>query len=85
QEEGALRRTTGGTGLGLAICRQIIVGLGGQIWAASKGKDQGSQFHFILPMAETRQGPRSNSERSRKPPRPSRKSKRSRPDKLVLE
>jgi len=52
QEEGALRRTTGGTGLGLAICRQIVHGLGGQIWAESAGKDQGTQFHFTVPSAE---------------------------------
>lgn len=51
QEEGALRRTTGGTGLGLAICRQIIQGLGGEIWAESNGKNQGSTFHFTLPLA----------------------------------
>ncbi len=51
QEEGSLRRTAGGTGLGLAICRQIVTGLGGQIWADSNGKDQGSQFHFTLPIA----------------------------------
>jgi DICT domain-containing protein/signal transduction histidine kinase len=53
QEEGALRRTAGGTGLGLAICRQIVKGLGGQIWAESAGRDQGSQFHFTLPIART--------------------------------
>jgi DICT domain-containing protein/signal transduction histidine kinase len=52
QEEGALRRTAGGTGLGLAICRQIVRGLGGQIWAESAGRDQGSQFHFTLPIAQ---------------------------------
>ena len=52
QEEGALRRTTGGTGLGLAICRQIVNGLGGQIWAESAGRDQGSSFHFTLPIAQ---------------------------------
>jgi DICT domain-containing protein/signal transduction histidine kinase len=51
QEEGALRRTAGGTGLGLAICRQIILGLGGQIWAESAGRDQGSEFHFTIPIA----------------------------------
>lgn len=50
QEEGALRRTAGGTGLGLAICRQIVNNWGGQIWAESIGKDQGSKFHFTLPI-----------------------------------
>jgi signal transduction histidine kinase len=50
QEEGALRRTTSGTGLGLAICRQIVIRLGGQIWAESAGKDQGSCFHVTLPI-----------------------------------
>jgi signal transduction histidine kinase len=51
QEEGALRRSTGGTGLGLAICRQIVTALGGTIWANSDGKDQGSEFHFTIPIA----------------------------------
>ena len=51
QEEGALRRSQGGTGLGLAICRQIVNGWGGQIWAESAGKDQGSKFHFTVPIA----------------------------------
>ncbi|MDJ1185720.1 DICT sensory domain-containing protein [Roseofilum casamattae] len=52
QEEGALRRTRGGTGLGLAICRQIVTNWGGQIWARSGGKNQGSQFQFTVPIAE---------------------------------
>ncbi|RCJ34735.1 histidine kinase [Nostoc minutum NIES-26] len=51
QEEGFLQRTVGGTGLGLAICRRIIDKLGGKIWAESLGKDQGSQFHFTVPVA----------------------------------
>lgn len=55
QEEGALRRTAGGTGLGLAICRQIVNGWGGEIWAESSGKDQGSQFHFTIPMIQGNQ------------------------------
>ena len=55
QEEGALRRTVGGTGLGLAICRQIVNGWGGQIWAESVGKEQGSQFHFTIPIVESSQ------------------------------
>ncbi|MEO0406333.1 MAG: DICT sensory domain-containing protein [Cyanobacteria bacterium P01_A01_bin.135] len=54
QEEGALRRTAGGTGLGLAICRQVILNLGGQIWAESAGRGQGSQFHFTLPVVPPR-------------------------------
>ncbi|MEM9264163.1 MAG: DICT sensory domain-containing protein [Cyanobacteria bacterium P01_F01_bin.13] len=51
QEEGALRRSVGGTGLGLAICRQIVEAQGGKIWATSKGKNQGTQIHFTLPIA----------------------------------
>ena len=50
QEEGALRRSTGGTGLGLAICRQIVTNWGGKIWAESSGKNQGSEFHFTVPI-----------------------------------
>ncbi|EKQ66742.1 putative sensor protein [Leptolyngbyaceae cyanobacterium JSC-12] len=64
QEEGALRRSAGGTGLGLAICRQIVTGLGGQIWAESEGKDRGSKFHLTLPVFQ--------SDDEEKPPKPNR-------------
>jgi signal transduction histidine kinase len=68
QEEGALQRSTGGTGLGLAICRQIVTGLGGEIWAESQGKDQGSKFHLTLPIfhtGEDKSTPKANSTRSK--------------------
>jgi signal transduction histidine kinase/DICT domain-containing protein len=66
QEEGALRRSTGGTGLGLAICRQIITGWGGEIWAESAGKDQGSQFHFTIPIAPAAPPPPPKKQRKRR-------------------
>ncbi len=50
QAEDSLRRTVGGVGLGLAICRQIIASMGGSIWAESAGKNQGSRFHFTIPI-----------------------------------
>ncbi len=53
QAEGWLRRSINGTGLGLAICRQIIQGMGGKIWAESSGSNQGSQFHFSIPIDST--------------------------------
>ncbi|NJN22057.1 MAG: GAF domain-containing protein [Leptolyngbya sp. RL_3_1] len=65
QEEGALRRTAGGTGLGLAMCRQIIEGLKGRIWATSAGRDQGSQFHFTLPLAEQQPPPATKRRKSK--------------------
>lgn len=51
QEEGFLRRTAGGIGLGLAICCRMIEQMGGKIWATSPGRNQGSQFHFTVPIA----------------------------------
>jgi DICT domain-containing protein/signal transduction histidine kinase len=64
QEEDFLRRSAGGTGLGLAICRQIVTHLGGAIWAESVGKNQGSQFHFTLPLAPLPSGDSLESARS---------------------
>jgi PAS domain S-box-containing protein len=39
----------GGSGLGLYLCRQVVEAHGGKIWAESKPQ-QGSAFHFTLPM-----------------------------------
>ena len=50
QSENYLRRTTNGVGLGLVIASKIIEGMGGKMWAQSKGKDRGSQFHFTVPI-----------------------------------
>ncbi len=50
QTENYLRRTVSGAGLGLVICRQIVQNMGGEIWATSDGENQGSQFHFTLPI-----------------------------------
>ena len=50
QTESYLRRSVSGVGLGLAICRQIIQNMGGEIWATSEGENQGSQFHFTIPI-----------------------------------
>jgi len=47
-----VHRAVGGTGLGLAICKQIVEGMGGQIWGGSDGIGHGSTFGFTLPIAQ---------------------------------
>ncbi len=63
QAEGSMRRSVSGTGLGLAISRLIVQSMGGCIWAESAGLDQGSAFHFTLPVARTFGGEADHSER----------------------
>jgi signal transduction histidine kinase len=41
----------GGTGLGLAISKRFVELQGGSIWAESR-ENQGSTFHFTLPLAQ---------------------------------
>jgi histidine kinase len=43
-------RASGGSGIGLTVASHIIRALNGKIWAESTGLDQGSAFHFTLPL-----------------------------------
>ena len=43
-------RERNGIGLGLTVCKCIIESHGGKIWAESNGKDEGCEFHVLLPL-----------------------------------
>jgi len=45
-----MSRQVGGTGLGLAISKKFVELQGGRLWAESR-ENQGSVFHFTLPVA----------------------------------
>lgn len=55
QADGSTKRTYGGLGLGLAIVKHLVELHGGIVNAFSPGKDQGSEFSVILPLAIARQ------------------------------
>jgi signal transduction histidine kinase len=50
----AMSLKVGGTGLGLAISKRFVELQGGTIWAESR-ENQGSTFHFTLPLARAPQ------------------------------
>jgi signal transduction histidine kinase len=49
QVESSSNRKYQGTGLGLSLTRSLVELHGGLIWAESKGENQGSSFHLVLP------------------------------------
>lgn len=44
-------RSSGGSGIGLTITRHLVWAMGGDLYVASEGPDQGSTFRFTLPLS----------------------------------
>jgi PAS domain S-box-containing protein len=58
QADSSSTRRYGGLGLGLAIVRNVIEMHGGNVFAASSGKGQGSTFKITLPLMAAAEAPR---------------------------
>jgi signal transduction histidine kinase len=49
QVENSSTRKFQGTGLGLSLTKRLVELHGGEIWAESKGEDNGTTFHVAIP------------------------------------
>lgn len=70
QADRSLDRSQGGLGVGLALAKTLIELHGGSISAASQGRDQGSEFTVILPLAPNTSAGESQQNHPQAPPPP---------------